>query len=297
MTTIIKLPRSLDQASFDALFRELAAVSTSSDLLIDAQLTQWASPFGLAALLTVGDSREIVPRFLIPKSHRTTEDWTTCGFFTQAQRVFEMVGDLPSISTANQAAVLLPLTRIAASADVHNVVQTIQTRARNILIDTVKTDASVALRFTTALSEVCQNIVEHSGGGGWVISRAYGSNDSATAGVVRIAVCDSGIGFLKSMEGLQKGSEMQTWDDAVALEEAVMRGASRYKDPGRGQGIAGVRRIIRKLNGAFTVRSGTARIAILPERAGAQDSLLRDLPAFQGAQVEMEIPLSTGATL
>ncbi|MEO7103803.1 MAG: hypothetical protein ABI311_10530, partial [Gemmatimonadaceae bacterium] len=79
------------------------------------------------------------------------------------------------------------------------------------------------------------------------------------------------------------------WDDGMALEEAVMRGVSRFRDSGRGQGLAGVRRFIGKWDGKFSVRSGTARLAIVP--TWDEDvPLQKDLPAFPGSQVQITIP-------
>ena len=44
----------------------------------------------------------------------------------------------------------------------------------------------------------------------------------------------------------------------------MIRGVSRFRDPGRGQGLAGVRRYVGRWDGKLSVRSGTARIAIVP---------------------------------
>jgi hypothetical protein len=75
----------------------------------------------------------------------------------------------------------------------------------------------------------------------------------------------------------------------MALEDALIRGVSRFRDPGRGQGLAGVRRYVGKWDGKLTIRSGTARIAIVP---GWDDdvALLEHLPEFPGAQVQITIP-------
>jgi hypothetical protein len=68
-----------------------------------------------------------------------------------------------------------------------------------------------------------------------------------------------------------------------------MRGVSRFRDPGRGQGLAGVRKYIGRWDGKLWVRSGTARIAIVP---GWDDDapLLEQLPYFPGAQIQVTIP-------
>ena len=54
------------------------------------------------------------------------------------------------------------------------------------------------------------------------------------------------------------------WDDGAALEEAVIRGVSRFRDPGRGQGLRASAATCGRWDGKLSVRSGTARIAIVP---------------------------------
>jgi len=71
-----------------------------------------------------------------------------------------------------------------------------------------------------------------------------------------------------------------------------MRGVSRFRDPGRGQGLAGVRKFVQSWDGKFSVRSGTARIAIVPEWDSDNFPLKENLPFFPGAQVQMTIPES-----
>jgi len=75
----------------------------------------------------------------------------------------------------------------------------------------------------------------------------------------------------------------------MALEEAVIRGVSRFRDRGRGQGLAGARNFLGKWSGKLSVRSGTARIAIVPP--WDEDApLLEGLAPFPGAQVQITIP-------
>ena len=78
----------------------------------------------------------------------------------------------------------------------------------------------------------------------------------------------------------------------MALEEAVIRGVSRFRDRGRGQGFAGARNFLGKWSGKLSVRSGTARIAIVP--SWDEDVPLQEgLPPFPGAQVLITIPERT----
>jgi signal transduction histidine kinase len=108
---------------------------------------------------------------------------------------------------------------------------------------------------------------------------------------VVIAVCDPGIGFKQSLESAPGFQKRERWDDGQALEETVMRGASRFRDPGRGQGLAGVRKFVGTWDGKLSIRSGTARIAVLPKGDWDEDEpLLEDLSYFPGAQVQITIP-------
>jgi len=139
------------------------------------------------------------------------------------------------------------------------------------------------------LSEVCQNIVEHAGRGGWVAVQTYRWQKRLGRRVVVIAVCDAGLGFRQSLESAPGWRRSDRWDDAMALEEAVIRGVSRFRDPGRGQGLAGVRKFLGRWEGKLSVRSGTARIAITP--SWDEDVPLTErLANFPGAQVQITIP-------
>src|SRR5688500_20246841 len=69
--------------------------------------------------------------------------------------------------------VLLPVTPVRAAEDVHAVVSTIQQRASAILSSELGLDPKATMGFAMALSESCQNIVEHAGTGGWVAVQAY----------------------------------------------------------------------------------------------------------------------------
>ena len=107
--------------------------------------------------------------------------------------------------------------------------------------------------------------------------------------VVVIAVCDAGLGFRRSLETSGNHQPNDRWDDAAALEAAVIRGVSRFRDPGRGQGLAGVRKYVGRWGGKLSVRSGTARIAIVPDWDD-DVPLEENLPEFPGAQIQVTIP-------
>jgi anti-sigma regulatory factor (Ser/Thr protein kinase) len=290
VTTVITVPPSLDDETFEQVLEQLAPIPADQNVLIDARHTRWSSPYGLTALLTVGQSRATRAGFTGPDTEETASYWQRAGFYRYAEEVFDLHGHVPKVRAGGgESNVLLEITPVEKSDDVHEVVERIQSKAQAILVQELNLDPQATMRFAMTLSEACQNIVEHAEARGWVAVQTYRYRQRLGRRVVVIAVCDAGIGFRRSLEMAQGRKRSDRWDDAMALEDAVVRGVSRYRDPGRGQGLAGVRRYVGKWDGKLSVRSGTARIAIVPTW-DTDTPLIEHLSPFVGAQVQITIP-------
>lgn len=289
MTTVINVPPSLDDRTFETVLEHLAPVPADEKVLLDARHTRWASPYGLTALLTLAQTRAERPALYAPESDDTASYWARTAFFKYAEELFDLHGPAHRARAGGESDVLLEITPVAKSDDVHEVVGRIQQKAQSILVKELNLDAKATMGFAMTLSEACQNIVEHAGRGGWVAVQTYRWQKRLGRRVVVIAVCDAGVGFRQSLESAQRQRLTDRWDDGMALEEAVIRGVSRFRDPGRGQGLAGVRRYIGRWSGKLSVRSGTARIAIVPSWDD-DVPLEEDLPHFPGAQMQITIP-------
>jgi len=290
VTTVVNVPPSLDDQSFEDVLRQLAPLSADAKILIDTRHVRWASPYGLVALLTLAQSRPERMSLAVPDLEETASYWARAGFFRQAEELYDLHGVYPKRVGAGAADsnVLLEITAVGKSEDVHDVVGRIQQKAQLMLRD-LQLDAKATVGFAMTLSEVCQNVVEHAGRGGWVMVQTYRWTKRLGRRVVVIAVADAGVGFRQSLESAPGKEHSDRWDDAAALEDAVIRGASRFRDPGRGQGLAGVRRYLGRWEGKLAVRSGTARIAIVPNWDD-DVPLAEHLPPFPGAQVQVTIP-------
>ena len=289
MTTVINVPPSLDDATFEQVLEQVAPLPRDQKILVDARHTRWASPYGLVALLTLAQSRAERAAFAGPEADETSSYWARTGFYRHAEQLFDMHGHVPRGRNGGESSVLLEITPVAKSEDVHDVVERIQQKAQAILVHELRLDPQATMRFAMTLSEACQNIVEHAQRGGWVAVQTYTWAKRLGRRVVQIAVADAGIGFRASLETSHGRRMSDRWDDAMALEDAVIRGVSRFRDPGRGQGLAGVRRFVGKWDGKLSVRSGTARIAIVP--SWDEDvPLEEELAPFPGAQVQITIP-------
>ncbi len=293
MTRLVEVPAQFDDRTFDQFAAAFTAAQAGGErLLFDAHAAEWASPYGLVGLLAAGQAAQRDgerPLLTAPTSNEVATYWARAGFFRAAGDLFEIHGKLPRIKPASESDVLLPVTAVRAAEDVHEVVSAIQQRASAILASELGLDPKATMGFAMALSEACQNIVEHAGTGGWVAVQSYSWRRRLARRVVMIAVADAGIGFRHSLEPTQARRFGNRWGDGAALEAALIQGTSRFRDPGRGQGLAGIRRYLARWDGKIAIRSGTARIAIVP--TWDDDVPLRaDLPAFPGAQVLLIIP-------
>lgn len=296
---VVTVPASLDDRTLDTLAQGIGEWPPAEGMLLDARATQWASPYGLTAILTLGqamaEARLPTPRLTVPDNEDVRSYWGRAGFFLAAAECFELVGKLPRKNSDAPSDVLLPVTPVRAAEDVHHVVGRIQERAARILSSELNLEAKATMGFAMALSEACQNIVEHAGTGGWVAVQTYNWRKRLGRKVVVIAVSDSGVGFRRSLEPTEAKKVGDRWGDGAALELALLHNVSRFRDPGRGQGLAGIRRYLGRWQGKVSVRSGTARLAVVP--AWDDDvPLAEHLPFFPGSQVQITIPAQEAVT-
>jgi hypothetical protein len=286
VTRIINVPSNVSDRSFEEIFDQTSPLPPDEKILLDCRHCTFATPFGLTALLSLGQTRLVKPSFLVPEDANVASYWARADFFGQGEDLYEFDKRVPR-PRIRSSSVVLECTPITKSADVHGVVDKISERAHEILVETLHFSPQITSRFTMALSEVCQNILEHAGRGGWVAVQKYDPKGKRRR--VILAVCDVGIGFRQSLEGSHGRRLSDRWDDAAALEDTVMRGVSRFPDKGRGQGLQGVKKFIGQNDGKFSVRSGSARIALVPPW-DEDEALIRDLSFFPGAQLQLTIP-------
>ncbi|MDP1890907.1 MAG: hypothetical protein Q8K55_08425 [Gemmatimonadaceae bacterium] len=286
---VITVPPSLDDQTFEQVLEQLAPLPADARILVDARNTTWASPYGLTALLTLAQTRAEKPQFMPPERDDTSSYWSRARFFDYAGDLFEIKGKVPARGTERESRTLLEVTPVSRSDDVHKVVERIKDKAANILTQNLHLESRAVMGFAMALSEACQNIVEHAGRGGWVAVQNYNYRKRMGRHVVQIAVCDAGVGIRQSLESGNRRPLTDRWDDGVALETAVIQGTSRFPDPGRGQGFKGIRGYLRKWKGKLVVRSGTARVADVP--LWDDDVVRRDhLAPMPGTQLFIMIP-------
>ncbi len=257
---------------------------------IDLRETAFIDPYGMVGLLEIGELFKLdsIKKILyLPESEEVLKYLERMDFFKFTDRYFNLDPSKPPISEkylrSSYSDVLLEITPIEKSDDIHFIVGKVKDRAHSILTNHLNYDDNTINGFIVALSEVCQNIIEHSKYKGFVGIQKY-HFQNLNKNVVKIAVMDIGIGFRKSLS-----KRFSLKNDLEAIEKGLLHGTSRYADKGRGHGLSAVRRFVKQWNGKLSIRSGTARLSIIPEWARGKTKEL-NLAYFPGAQINIMLP-------
>lgn len=291
---VVTLPGSLDERTFDAVVRGLQG-EPDERVLFDALDVRWVDPYGMVGLLAVGTVAGRAadrPRLRLPADADVNSYLARMNFFEHAEGIFELHGSASRTHADGPSEVLLEITAVNSHADVHAVVDLVNTRGMTILTKQLHYPSREAFQFAVVLSEVCQNIIEHAQAGGWVATQTYNWTKRLGRKVVVIAVMDLGIGFRGSLGPAYAArfpADSESFGDAAALEAAFMHGHTRFHDPGRGQGLQQIRKQVARWHGRVSIRSGTARIADVPDWDDSQ-RLERELAPLPGAQIGIVLP-------
>ncbi|HEX7050522.1 MAG TPA: ATP-binding protein [Longimicrobiales bacterium] len=292
---VITLPPSLEERTFDPIVQAVAGADGDRPLF-DARHLRWVDPYGIIGLLVLAEwaAREgRQPRLQLPDSPDVTSYLSRMGFFEHATSLFEFHGGVRRPRTRGRSEVLLEVTAIRSYDDVHAVVDRVNAQAQAILTQQLAYPGAEAFQFGVLLSEVCQNILEHAQAPGWVAVQTYSRTPRLDRRTVKLAVMDLGVGFKGSLASAHAARFGKEWSDVAALEAAFIHGMTRFHDPGRGQGLKQMRKQVGRWGGKVSIRSGTARIADVPEWDDAAP-LEERLPFLPGAQIGIILPARGG---
>ncbi|MFN3532898.1 MAG: hypothetical protein ACK41Q_10365 [Candidatus Brocadia sp.] len=134
----------------------------------------------MVGLLEIGvllKSNDVLKTVLLPKSKEVLKYLEMMDFFKFANEYFRLEPPKPQISGKYlrniNSDVLLEITLIEKSDDIHFIVGRVKEHAHAILTRHLHYDEKAIHGFIVALSEVCQNIIEHSENKGFVGIQKY----------------------------------------------------------------------------------------------------------------------------
>jgi hypothetical protein len=268
--------RSLSFSNFDQALNSEARVEDLADLtFIDA--------YGLVGLtITLIDAQRRNEEFTIalPKNDGTWLHLVRMGF----RNALDEAGldyELPEEKVIERPDVLVPLQFLRSTKDVIALSELLWEQLRH------DADSQVLEAMSEGLWELAANAIEHSGepaiAMGQVYTRGQAPDHDHT---VQITIGDTGRGIRDSF--LESG-RYRPDSDREALDLALQYLVSSVDDPGRGQGLATTREQTVGLQGAFSIRSGAARLI---DRAGT--AAMTDVPHLPGTMVGLVIPLRPG---
>jgi len=275
----------LTEDTFEHIFSEF-----EGDPVIDLKEVTFVDPYGMVGLLELGEFsllQGVQKKIFLPMSEDVLQYLKRMDFFQLAEKYFVLEPFVPQMpekySRSQDSDVLLEITPIEKSDDIHFIVGRVSDRAHAILATHLHYDENAINGFIVALSEVCQNIIEHSENIGIVGIQKY-HFQKLNKNIVKIAVMDTGRGFRKSLS-----ERFSLKNDLDAIEKGLLHGASRFADKGRGHGLSSVRRFVKQWDGKLSIRSGTAKLSIIPQwsRGKARE---HNLSFFPGAQIHIMLP-------
>lgn len=138
--------------------------------------------------------------------------------------------------------------------------------------------------FVTVISELCQNIFEHSLDSGFIAMQTYRSGNEDIA---RLVISDSGIGIIQSFSNR---NDINYVEGSELIELALTTPISSKRE--FGYGLCQVNRIVEKLNGVIYIRSGESSLTTFYDRKDRSSKHIfqrNGLVNFNGTQISISL--------
>lgn len=290
---LVTAPHNLDEAGAEELVDRLVRLTRIPEA-IDCSAVRFADPCGALMLVAIGMSaafrRGRVWGLVLPRAPAVRLWLVRSGVQPLLEELFVVAGtggEREEWSDGGRDPVLLEAALVREGADIHRAVARIKARADLLLVSRLGYSGLAADRFTVAMAEVCQNVVDHSGSAGVALAQCY--LHAGGGPEIRLAVADVGIGVRASLGPRYADGFPGAWDDRTAIALAFKSGVTGSGDPDRGLGLAAVADLVRAWGGDLRLRSGMAARVV-----GAHPSERARLPHFPGTHVSIRLPHAAG---
>jgi hypothetical protein len=291
---VVSVNATFDDGAVDRFVRCVSEAGDKTRLIIDATQNRWLSPEGLVSLFTVGDwlreQDSPKPQLLLPRNAEALAYWSRMGVARYAGDYFDVRGDLRSYEERRDGP-LVEVTKLGPGADCNGEQyqsEHLIDRIACLLRDQLGLGARMALTTLVELAEIASEMKDESGGAVWFSAQTFFWRAKLGRRVLLCALGCHGYRPRTALEEQYAGKYGSRWDDATALEAALLQGVSRFS-PDRPRGLGALRRVAMRLDGKLTIRSGTARISVVPSWDQV-DPLVTDLPEYPGTLLTLTTP-------
>jgi anti-sigma regulatory factor (Ser/Thr protein kinase) len=260
MRLVLAQDDGLSAAACDRLIARLASqqAANEGEITIDLQTAGFIDPYGaaclcLAARLLAQRQQRLV--VVLPSQRRAQATVAQTGLVA-ALRPYAEVRNLPGHELREEHSGTLPLNPIRSRSDVQTVVAYLVSLAQQRL----GFDPGDVLDASKVVSELCNNVVDHSQANGLAVAQIY--QDRQGRRYVSLAVVDPGVGIRASLA--QRHAEAAQWRHGVAIERAL--GGLSSRTSGGGAGLRSIYAVVRRYGGRLAIRSGDERLLVSSER-------------------------------
>lgn len=143
----------------------------------------------------------------------------------------------------------------------------------------------VLLAFEWCLNEIADNVIQHSEAQAGVLSTQF----QPEGGRLSICIADAGRGIRNS---LSSGASSSFSSDIEAIERALQKGATRDASIHQGNGLWGLREIVKANSGSLGLKSGTGVYLLTDERETTKSGT-QHLQGYPGTSVDFQLNLTS----
>jgi anti-sigma regulatory factor (Ser/Thr protein kinase) len=287
----IKLPDcAKDIFAFEKILQMQETLISKKNAAIDLSSASFIEPYSMAGLLLIGrnylrSTGEKITLVNIPlpvHQYLARMDFFSKGIYTDGEPLDAKKHLLrSSFSKRTIELIDIPNKERESIKAIGSVISLFRRRASHILKFFVAENTVDML--VTAISELCQNVFEHSLDSGYFAAQAY---DLEKSHILRLVIADSGIGIEESFAS--KKDTVPEKGSAVILKALTTPISSKRAF---GYGLCQVNSIVSRLSGSLFIRSGNASVAMVNSETRIGSFCKDNLSPFPGTQIS--ITLST----
>jgi anti-sigma regulatory factor (Ser/Thr protein kinase) len=263
----------------------------SENAVLDLSRVAFMEPYSMLSFLLIGrnylrKSGEKLKLVNVPihiQQYLTRMDFFESGIFNMPEVLKDNMMFKRNASSSRLLEITMIPNKERQSVNVISSVIALFRKRASLILKYWMSD-SVTDYFVTVISELCQNIFEHSLDSGYMAMQTYRSGNE---NIARLVISDSGIGILKSFSGRD---DLHYTGAAELIEMALTTPISSKRE--FGYGLCQVNSIVERLKGVVFIRSGESSLTALYDRKDKNSKHIfhrNGLVMFEGTQISISL--------